>query len=159
MTTVSRGAPGFSGEPPTVEIFRSVTAIASRWRTPATEIDILDRSRSTLDPSELRAVMCLANREDIPLRQLAADLAVTPSHASKIVDGLVGRRLVSRRTDRDDRRITRLTLTATGRRTTARLTGAGAAVVSDLIADWPDQDAADLAHLLTRLAAAVGARS
>lgn len=142
-----------------MEIFRSVTAIASRWRTPAAEIDILGRSRSNLEPSELRAVMSLAHREDIPLRQLAADLSVTPSHASKIVDGLVSRRLVSRRTDRDDRRITRLTLTAAGRRTAAKLAAAGATVVSDLIADWPDRDAADLAHLLTRLATAVGARA
>jgi DNA-binding MarR family transcriptional regulator len=55
-----------------------------------------------------------------PLREFAVRLAMEPPNVSTLVEGLVGRNLVSRRRDAADRRRVVLALTARGRKLLAR---------------------------------------
>lgn len=66
---------------------------------------------------QLRALTVLAESEPISLAELAAQMSVTASTASRLVDRLVGAHLVTRRISVDSRRKVDLRLTDTGRAT------------------------------------------
>ncbi len=74
------------------------------------------------------------------------------SSASRIVDSLVQRELVTRREDRDDRRAVRLDVTASGERTLATVADLHRDQLERSLARLEDGDASDLARLLSRLA-------
>lgn len=77
---------------------------------------------------QYRVLVFLSLRER-PASDVAALLGVTPSTVTSVVDGLVGRELVTRRTDTGDRRKVVLSLTPRGRRTV----GEGDRVVGERI--------------------------
>lgn len=67
---------------------------------------------------QYRVLVFLSVRER-PASDVASLLGVTPSTVTSVVDGLVGRGLVERRPDADDRRRVALSLTALGEQTVA----------------------------------------
>lgn len=79
-----------------------------------TENAILTRSR--LRPAEYLCMRSLPVSGHIGSGELAGRMHLSPSRASRIVDALVKRRLVSREVDPRDRRALRLRFTETGRR-------------------------------------------
>lgn len=74
------------------------------------------------------------------------------SSASRIVDQLVQRDLVTRVEDAEDRRAVRLGLTATGRQAVERIEQVHHTALERSLARLGEEDAADLARLLSRLA-------
>jgi DNA-binding MarR family transcriptional regulator len=74
-----------------------------------------------LRPSGLRALLVLDDFGPCTLGELAERLALSQSATSRMVDKLVVRKLINRRTATSDRRQVALTPTSAGRRTTARL--------------------------------------
>jgi DNA-binding MarR family transcriptional regulator len=89
-----------------------------------------------------------------PLRvsELAGCMGLDASTASRHVRNLEDGGYLARTGDPGDRRASRVRLTPKGRGALARALRARAAVVDRAIADWPDQDRATLASLMTRLA-------
>ena len=65
--------------------------------------------------TQYRSLVVLASRGPQGVAALAEAVAVTPPTASRLVDRLVKKGLVRRRTDRQDRRQVRIALTETGR--------------------------------------------
>jgi DNA-binding MarR family transcriptional regulator len=89
-----------------------------------------------------------------PLRvsELAGCMGLDASTASRHVRNLEDGGYLARTGDPGDRRASRVRLTPKGRGALARALRARAAVVDRAIADWPDEDRATLASLMTRLA-------
>ena len=73
--------------------------------------------RSDLSIPQFRTLAMLNQREGASLSDLAEFMGLTLPSASKLVDGLVVRKLVSRKTCAGDRRRLTLTLTSPGRAT------------------------------------------
>jgi DNA-binding MarR family transcriptional regulator len=65
--------------------------------------------------TQYRSLVVLASRGPQGVAALAEAVAVTPPTASRLVDRLVKKGMVRRRTDRQDRRQVRIALTETGR--------------------------------------------
>jgi DNA-binding MarR family transcriptional regulator len=89
-----------------------------------------------------------------PLRvsELAGCMGLDASTASRHVRNLEDGGYLARTGDPGDRRASRVRLTPKGRGALARALRARAAVVDRAIANWPDEDRATLASLMTRLA-------
>lgn len=103
----------------------------------------------------LRSVERLTDRERGPsIRQVATDLGVEHSTASRSVDSLVRADLVGRRRCADDQRQARLALTEQGRAVLAEATARRQEILASLVEDWTEADIETLAQLLDRLRAA-----
>lgn len=83
-----------------------------------------------LSVSQIRALGFLAAHPDVSLAEAADYLGVAPPSASKLIDGLVRRSLVTRRTASDDRRRLVLRLTIRGRTRLAAAFTASRAVLA-----------------------------
>ena len=70
---------------------------------------------------QLKALVCVAQSGDAASSQIARGLGVSLSTVTGIVDRLTEQGLVTRREDPEDRRITRVQATATGRDLVTRL--------------------------------------
>jgi DNA-binding MarR family transcriptional regulator len=87
---------------------------------------------------------------------LAAQLGTPPSRLVALVDGLEDRGLLERRRNRDDRRLHAVHLTAEGRRMLHVIGQAGRAHDDAVLSVLDDEERAQLAALLARLADAAG---
>lgn len=100
----------------------------------------------------MRSVERLSDGEVGPsIRQLATDLGVEHSTASRSVDHLTRRELLSRHRSPDDQRQTRLLLTARGREVLAEATAQRQEVLRSLVHDWRGDDLRTLTRLLEQL--------
>lgn len=84
-------------------------------------IRAMESSEVDLRPSGLRALLVLDELGTCTLGELAEQLALSQSATSRMVDKLVLRKLINRRTASHDRRQVSLTATGAGRRATADL--------------------------------------
>lgn len=76
----------------------------------------LEDKRSGIGPARLSALSVLVFGGPCSLKQLAAAEQVTPATMSRVVDGLVRKKLVGRKTSPDDARRMVLTPTSQGRK-------------------------------------------
>jgi DNA-binding MarR family transcriptional regulator len=81
----------------------------------------MEASEVDLRPSGLRALLALDELGSCTLGELADHLALSQSATSRLVDKLVLRKLINRRTASHDRRQVSLSATVAGRRATAAL--------------------------------------
>jgi DNA-binding MarR family transcriptional regulator len=90
------------------------------------------RSHRTRDLTvvQFRALAFLGRNKGASLSDLAEHIGLTRPSASKLVDGLVGRRMVSRKADSVDRRRIRLTLTEKGASSLQAARGAAQAALA-----------------------------
>lgn len=83
--------------------------------------------------------------------QSGLDISTVSRHVAHLVEG----GYVARSDDPDDRRATRVDLTAKGRRLLTAATAARNALIHDAVADWSDDDVRRLNVLIQRLAHAL----
>ena len=92
------------------------------------------------------------------LNELAADLYLDKSTASRVVDSLVAKGYAARAPHPEDGRSVRLTPTAAGRRLYARIDGELLAEARAVLADFPPEVRGAMGELLRRLHAAASVR-
>jgi DNA-binding MarR family transcriptional regulator len=112
-------------------VLRASCAIAS----------IADRSMSSqvaMTVPQFRTLAALGDRENQSLRQLAEEIGVDASTASRTCDRLVRRHLVRRDVLTGNRRQVTLELTADGRRVLTSLMAARRDVIRQVVADVPE---------------------
>jgi DNA-binding MarR family transcriptional regulator len=90
-------------------------------------LEAIEESRLTL--TQVKALVALDSEQGAPcpIRQLAEELGITPPTATRAIDALVERELVSRSEDPDDRRVRRIAITEAGRRLVGELASRRAA--------------------------------
>lgn len=99
----------------------------------------------------LRSIETREARGEAPsIRDVAADLEVEQSTASRAVNAVVDHDLVTRRAHADDARRVRLSLTGDGQEALDRATGNRLDVMAEVTGDWSADDLHDFAALLER---------
>ena len=106
--------------------------------------------------TQYRALVVLASRGPQGVAALADAVAVTPPTASRLCDRLVRKGLVSRRTDRRDRRQVRVAVTAAGRRLMDTVTARRREEIATLLEALSLEVQRSVADALHRLAASAG---
>jgi DNA-binding MarR family transcriptional regulator len=100
----------------------------------------------------LRAVALLTTGDRGPsIGQVATELGVKHSTASRLIDGLVKDSLLAKVACGDDRRHARLSLTEQGDAILTQATARRRHIIQEATAEWDDQDVTRLAELLHRL--------
>ena len=105
-----------------------------------------------IDPALMFVLHQIQANGSLRVSELAGCMGLDASTASRHVRNLEDGGYLARTGDPGDRRASRVRLTPKGRGALARALRARAAVVDRAIADWPDEDRATLASLMTRLA-------
>src|SRR3954467_2751270 len=121
-------------------------------RTLARLARMLERGAGDLSLPQFR-VLALVDEGGERASQLADRLAVAKPTVTAVVDGLVDRGYLKRTADCDDRRATKITLTATGRKALYETATAMHARLHDVLAHADDPAAIE--HALEDLAQAV----
>jgi len=106
--------------------------------------------------TQYRSLVILASRGPQSMAELAEAVAVTPPTASRLCDRLVKKRLVRRRTDRNDRRQVQIALTQMGRDLVDAVTNRRRQEIADLLATVPTRTQRSVVAALTQLAEAAG---
>ncbi len=106
--------------------------------------------------TQYRSLVVLASRGPQGVASLAELVAVTPPTASKLVDRLLRKGLVRRRTDRHDRRQVRIGLTEAGRQLIDVVTEHRRLEIASLLKSIPINEQLSMAKGLQKLAKAAG---
>jgi len=106
--------------------------------------------------TQYRSLVVLASRGPQGVASLAEAVAVTPPTASRLVDRLVRKGLVRRRTDRNDRRQVRIVLTEAGRELVQLVTERRRQEIAGLLTSIPLDVQQAMAAGLHQLSAAAG---
>lgn len=107
----------------------------------------------------LRAVARLTTDDGGPsIGQVAAALGVKHSTASRLIDSTVKGALLEKSVCGDDKRHTRLSLSAQGDAVLEQATDRRRQVIADATVDWDDHDVTKLAELLHRLSYSIDGR-
>ena len=106
--------------------------------------------------TQYRTLVVLASRGPQSLASLAEAVDVTPPTATRMCDRLIRKGLVQRRHVRGDRRLTRLSLTGTGRDLVDAVTERRRSEIEKLLDAVPDEQQTAMVDALQRLATAAG---
>ena len=114
---------------------------------------LLEGLPGRVELATLRLLRTVQRHDGPPsIGEVAEVLTVDPSTASRVVERAVEQGLLERRPCTDDRRRTRLELTAAGTELLDRATARRRELLAEVTADW---DADELAHLVTSLTALI----
>lgn len=104
------------------------------------------------------ALEALAVHGELTLNQLAAELYLDKSTASRVVDALVAKGYAGRRPHPEDGRAVQLTVTRAGRRLYEKIDGELLAEVRGVVEGFPSEVRQSMAEMLHRLLRAAGPR-
>lgn len=105
---------------------------------------------------QYRALVVLASKGPQRVASLAEELKVTPPTATRMVERLVRKRLVRRRTSREDRREVRVSLAPAGRELVAEVTRRRRAEIARILSQIPVEDQEAMVDLFSKLVRAAG---
>ena len=112
-----------------------------------------------ISPTQCYALDTLLRRELVTLNDLAAELCLDKSTASRVVATLERKGYVARTAHPGDARAVLLTATASGRRLVQRIRGDRIDEKKRLLAEFPEEVRESAAELIQRLTAASRSRS
>lgn len=106
--------------------------------------------------TQYRSLVVLASRGPQGVAALAEAVAVTPPTASRLVDRLIKKGLVRRRTDRNDRRQVRIALTEPGRALIEAVSKRRRREIAELLSTIAPETQRSVVDALAQLAAVAG---
>jgi DNA-binding MarR family transcriptional regulator len=106
--------------------------------------------------TQYRSLVVLASRGPQGVAALAEAVSVTPPTASRMCDRLVKKGLVTRRTDRRDRRQVRVALSPGGRRLVDTVTARRRTEIEQLVATIPAESRSGVVDALRHLSETAG---
>ena len=104
------------------------------------EMQAVDRGRRGLTPVQVMALRFILLHEEPNLTAVAGALGISNAAATKLVDRLVGRKLVARLEGPVDRRERRLVLTEGGREALAQAIRAGVGRIEEALEEMAGED-------------------
>lgn len=106
--------------------------------------------------TQYRSLVVLASRGPQGVAALADAVSVTPPTASRMCDRLIKKGLVTRRTDRRDRRQVRIALSPGGRRLVDAVTARRRLEIEQLVASIPTESRSGVVEALRHLSETAG---
>jgi DNA-binding MarR family transcriptional regulator len=134
------------------EIERGLTMVVRRANLPRSHDRLMSRANLSLDKAAYAVLARLDDMGTASLSELAQNMGVDASTASRQVRDLERAELVRRDEHPGDRRVAVLALTPAGVKILARLRDARREAIAELLGAWDDDDREQLARLLGRLA-------
>ena len=116
-------------------------------------------ARLDVTPSQFKVVMSLNEVDSLGQRQLAELIGVDPRNCVPIIDSLVEADLLSRETDRTDRRRRVLCLTRKGRQLAEELESVNAEIEATLLSPLSSKERSALHRMLVTILEAARAES
>lgn len=132
---------------PLERIDDALIALRHLWTAPPR---INDSDLGVVEMSTIWVVDCLRRSAGATVAELASQLDVAHSTASRLIARAEKTGAVVRTADPDDQRRVLVQLTPAGRRLAANALEYRLGSLQEATADWTDQDRATFAHLLTR---------
>ncbi|MCU0644588.1 MAG: MarR family transcriptional regulator [bacterium] len=112
--------------------------ITARLFSNCNEKEIRHAKQYGVSIGEFRCLRSLYHKKDPTVNQLAQELSITSSRVTRIVDGLVAKKLVRRITPETDRRIFNLSLTPKGEKLAAELVLKHIKIHEEIISQIPE---------------------
>ena len=106
--------------------------------------------------TQYRSLVVLASRGPQSVAALAAAVSVTPPTASRMCDRLLKKKLVTRRTDRRDRRQVRIALSPVGRQLVDAVTARRRREIAQVVASIPEESRGGVVDALLHLSETAG---
>lgn len=103
--------------------------------------------------SQCHALMELSNNDNISLNDLSSKLSVDKSSASRTIDNLVNKELVIRNIPKDNRRVTNLVLTKSGKQISDQINTDNDAYYARALSAIPPEDLSGFLSSFKQLAA------
>ncbi len=103
---------------------------------------------SDLSVPQFRSLAYLSNNEGTSLSDVAEHIGLSLPSASKLIDGLVNRKLVLRKPSEDDRRRIMLSLTQEGQTTLQSAVQATETYLTRVLAALPENECAEVLHAM-----------
>jgi DNA-binding MarR family transcriptional regulator len=128
-----------------------IDIITAATRSPRQRDRIARATGLPLTIASIGALRVVEQGEGSSATEVAHRLGIDPSTVSRQLRPLEERGLVTRTVDETDRRVTRLSVTATGRRVLERVELSAIAQLSGALESWSVDDRALLCQLITRL--------
>ncbi len=145
-----------SGTAELIETFLGSTQVFSRALTNVLEEEVLQEAAEVqLTSTQVAALRLIDHSDATTLSDLATMLDVSNAAASKMVDRLERRSLISRRQGMEDRRETVLSVTDLGRRLLERYENLKTDMLARTFREFPPDELRRAASLLSRLSATI----
>jgi DNA-binding MarR family transcriptional regulator len=132
------------------DIERELTRLVRALFVPRVHERLSERAGVSLERSAYGVLGRLSEAGALRTSELAGILSVDVSTVSRQVQDLESRGLLTRRPDPADGRATVLSLTAAGERVLGKIRTARREMMRAILSDWPADDRAELARLLSR---------
>ena len=104
---------------------------------------------------EFRCMRILYEFEQLTVNQLAEKMSLTSSRITRIIDGLVSKKIVNREISKTDRRFYDLSLTGKGKKLVKQLNEAYAKIHKEILSIIPDEHYDSMLEGITQLNNAV----
>ncbi len=148
-----RAVTGLEGDIDRIE--QALGVIVRQTRSSRFSEAVRERAGIHLDRATYMVLVAISRLAPARLSDIATDLAVDVSTISRQVAALEQKGLIDRQGDPDDRRASRISLSAAGEHLTEKLRAAWRSTVADALDSWSERDLARLAPLIERFAADV----
>lgn len=113
--------------------------------------EAFDCQQGKLSHAQSEALLCIFKSGQLPTKQLAHNLAVTPGAATQLIDALESAALVERQADQYDRRVTQVSVSERGKMLLKESKAARMAHLKQLLKPLTDIEIELLAQLLQKI--------
>lgn len=135
----------------------ALAEITSRLFANCNEKESLHAAQYGISTGEFRCIKILAEKKQLNVNQMAHEMSLTSSRVTRIVDGLVAKKLVRRVSDKTDRRVFNLFLTPKGEELAQQCIKDHIKIHEEIIAHIPEEYHHQMIQLLEQLNQAVEA--
>lgn len=123
------------------------------WESPVLRRRFMERMGTQIDPGVVRTLRAVREAgEELGVSEVAAWLGIDRSTASRLIESAVSAGYLDRVTSEIDRRRCVLTISELGQEVLDRALRIREELLSELTADWSDEDVEKLSDLVHRLA-------
>jgi len=143
--------PDQNNKPYSVEL----AEITARLFSNCNEKEIRHAAQYGVSIGEFRCLRSLFHKNEPTVNQMAQEMSITSSRVTRIVDGLVAKKLVRRITGETDRRIFNLSLTPKGEKIAAELVQKHIKIHEEIICQIPEDSHQLMIEILGQLNRAV----
>jgi DNA-binding MarR family transcriptional regulator len=119
----------------------------------------MQTGKSSVNPQQMFALLIIAEQDGITMKEFAQLLGITSPSATSLVNRLVRMKWVTRVTDPKNRRLVRLTMSASGKKIMHSAMEARAKAMREVLSLLPLNDRKDFARVLGHLYSALSGHS